>query len=60
MIRLNKRVENTEHTVNGVRVLLTDDTIEEGDIVIGADGVHSIVRSQMWEKELVLDKEGLY
>lgn len=60
MIKLNKRVEIIEHTVNGVRVLIIDGTIEEGDIVIGADGVHSIVRSQMWEKELVLDKEGLY
>lgn len=48
VIKLNKRVEKIEHTANGVRVLLTDGTIEEGDIVIGADGVHSIVRSQMW------------
>jgi FAD dependent monooxygenase len=23
--------------------------VEEGDIVVGADGVHSIVRSQMWD-----------
>lgn len=60
MIKLNKRVEIIEHTVNGVRVLIIDGTIEEGDIVIGADGVYSIVRSQMWEKELVLNKEGLY
>ena len=60
MIKLNKRVEIIEHTVNGVRVLIIDGTIEEGDIVIGADGVHSIFRSQMWEKELALNKEGLY
>lgn len=60
VIKLNKRVEIIEHTVNGVRVLIIDGTIEEGDIVIGADGVYSIVRSQMWEKELVLNKEGLY
>jgi FAD dependent monooxygenase len=48
VIKLNKRVEKIEHTENGVRALLTDGTMEEGDIVIGADGVHSIVRSQMW------------
>lgn len=47
-IKLNKRVERIEHTDTGVRVLLTDGTVEEGDIVVGADGVHSIVRSQMW------------
>ena len=60
MIKLNKRVEIIEHTVNGVRVLIIDGTIEEGYILIGAEGVYSIVRSQMWEKELVLNKEGLY
>lgn len=47
-MKLNKRVETIEHTENGVRVHLTDGTVEEGDIVIGADGVHSVVRPQMW------------
>jgi FAD dependent monooxygenase len=27
---------------------MTDGTVEEGDIVIGADGVHSVVKPQMW------------
>ena len=48
-IKLNKRVERIEHTETNVRVVLTDGTVEEGDIVIGADGVHSVVRSQMWD-----------
>lgn len=48
-IRTNARVERIEHTDNGVRVTLADGTIEEGDIVIGADGVHSIVRQIMWD-----------
>ena len=48
-IKLNKRVEKIEHTETGIRVLLTDGTTEEGDIVIGADGVHSVVRRQMWD-----------
>ena len=38
-----------ESTENGVRVVLSDGSVEEGDIVIGADGVHSVVKSQMWE-----------
>ena len=48
-VKLNKRVETIEHTENGVRVHLADRTVEEGDIVIGADGVHSVVRPQMWK-----------
>lgn len=48
-IKLNKRVERIEHTDTGVRVILTDGSVEEGDIVIGADGVHSSVRTQMWD-----------
>ncbi|KAF2632749.1 FAD/NAD(P)-binding domain-containing protein [Macroventuria anomochaeta] len=48
-VKLNKRVERIEHTETGIRVVLTDGTVEEGDIVIGADGVHSTVRSQMWD-----------
>jgi 2-polyprenyl-6-methoxyphenol hydroxylase-like FAD-dependent oxidoreductase len=39
-IQTNKRLERIEHTETGVRVHLSDGTIEEGDIVIGADGVH--------------------
>lgn len=42
-------MKKIEHTETGIRVFLTDGTVDEGDIVIGADGVHSIVRPQMWE-----------
>lgn len=48
-IKLGKCVERIEHTKAGVRVVLTDGTVEEGDMVVGADGVHSIVRPQMWD-----------
>lgn len=48
-IRLSKRVDRIEHNDTGVRVFLVDGTTEEGDILIGADGVHSIVRTQMWD-----------
>lgn len=48
-IKLNKRVKRIEHTERGVRIILADGTIEEGDIAVGADGVHSVVRQQMWD-----------
>lgn len=45
---MKKQVEHIEHVKEGVRVHLSDSTVEEGDMVIGADGVDSIVRTQMW------------
>lgn len=48
-IRTNSRVDRVEHTKTGVKVYLTDGTVEEGDIVVGADGVHSIVKQLMWD-----------
>jgi FAD dependent monooxygenase len=48
-VRMKKQVEHIEHTKQGVRVHLLDGTVEEGDMVIGADGVYSAVRAQMWK-----------
>jgi FAD dependent monooxygenase len=48
-IRTSARVERIEHTPTSVKVYLTDGTFEEGDLVIGADGVHSRVRESMWD-----------
>lgn len=47
-VQMKKQVEHIEHLKEGVRVHLSDGTVEEGDMVIGADGVHSTVRTQMW------------
>lgn len=33
---------------DSVKVVLADGTVEEGDLVLGVDGVHSLVRSLMW------------
>ena len=32
-----------------VQVKLSNGTVEKGDIVLGADGVHSVVRELMWK-----------
>ena len=44
-----KRVVDVTDNDEGVRVELQDGTFEEGDILIGCDGVHSSVRELMWK-----------
>jgi len=47
------RYENLE--AGGVKVFLEDGTTEEADILIGADGIWSNIRAQMWNEPV---KEG--
>jgi FAD dependent monooxygenase len=49
VIRTSARVERIEHTEDGVKVHLADGSFEEGDMVVGADGVHSLTRQLMWD-----------
>lgn len=51
-IHLNKKVDGIENTEDGVVVTCTDGSKYEGSIVIGADGVHSNVRSIIREHML--------
>ncbi|KAJ0275259.1 hypothetical protein Brms1b_006614 [Colletotrichum noveboracense] len=44
----SKRVNKIDLSEKGVTVYTTDGSIYEGDIVVGADGIHSTVRSEMW------------
>ncbi|RAR07538.1 FAD/NAD(P)-binding domain-containing protein [Stemphylium lycopersici] len=48
-IDTSSRVERIEHTKADVSVHLADGSVEEGDMVIGADGVHTRVRTLMWD-----------
>lgn len=43
-----KKVIDAVDTETGIPVKLDDSTVEEGDILIGCDGVHSTVRELMW------------
>lgn len=43
-VRTGASIDNIETTEKGVRVQLSDGSVEEGSIVIGADGVHSKTR----------------
>lgn len=44
IIHLNHRLEGLEHRGAAVRMIFTDGSTDEADAVIGADGVHSVVR----------------
>ncbi|CAG7991652.1 unnamed protein product [Penicillium salamii] len=47
-ILTNKRVTRVEHFSDKVQVHCTDESVFEGDIVVGADGVRSTIRQEMW------------
>jgi 2-polyprenyl-6-methoxyphenol hydroxylase-like FAD-dependent oxidoreductase len=47
-VRVSAGVVDIIESDDSVKVILTDGSIEEGDLVIGCDGVHSLVRSLMW------------
>lgn len=48
-VKTGKHVVEINEDEHGVQVRLADGTYERGDIVVGADGVHSKVRELMWE-----------
>lgn len=50
-VKTGKRVVGIDTTASGVVVKLDDGTVETGSIVIGADGIWSVVRQEM-EKQL--------
>jgi salicylate hydroxylase len=50
--RLNAHVDRFEQDAHGVTVTLADGTTATGDVLIGADGIHSTVRAQLFGREL--------
>lgn len=47
-IKLQKRIPSVDHSEDGVAVTCTDGTFIRGDVLVGCDGVHSVVRNEMW------------
>jgi salicylate hydroxylase len=44
VLRLGARVTSVEQDSSGVRIMLENGSVHEADVLIGADGVHSVVR----------------
>jgi salicylate hydroxylase len=49
---LNSHVDRFEQDAHGVTVTLADGATATGDVLIGADGIHSTVRAQLFGREL--------
>ena len=49
-VRLGIKVMDIYDGVDGVEVRLADGSREKGDLVIGCDGVHSLIRETMWDQ----------
>lgn len=47
-ILTEKRLQTVELNEEGVKAIMKDGSTYTGDILIGADGIHSTVRSEMW------------
>ncbi|MFS0862305.1 FAD-dependent monooxygenase [Fredinandcohnia sp. 179-A 10B2 NHS] len=50
-IQLNKKLVKFTQTENKVTAFFEDGTNEDADILIGADGIHSLVRKQLFGEE---------
>jgi salicylate hydroxylase len=50
-IHLNARVQTFEQDGHGVTITLADGRIVTGDVLVGADGIHSTVRAQLFGRE---------
>jgi len=50
--RLNSHLDRFEQDAHGVTITLADGSTATGDVLIGADGIHSTVRAQLFGREL--------
>ncbi|KAL8911252.1 MAG: hypothetical protein Q9171_003550 [Xanthocarpia ochracea] len=48
-VRLGTKVIDIYDNVDGVEARLADGTSEKGDMIVGCDGGHSLIRETMWK-----------
>lgn len=53
-IHVNKTMSTIEHftkdEITGARVLTKEGDVYEGDLIVGADGIHSQTRGEIWRR----------
>lgn len=50
-IEFNRSVKSIEQDSNGARLFMSDGEVLEADVVVGADGINSMVRKTLWGDE---------
>lgn len=50
-LKTSAKVERFSQTENGVRLKVVSQQVEHGDVLVGADGIRSVVREQLWGPE---------
>ena len=48
-IKTGAKIQKITDSSSGVKVKLSDGSIEKGDMLLGCDGTHSVVRGAMWD-----------
>lgn len=56
-VKTNSAVIAVEHEEDSIRVHTSDNCSYEGHLVVGADGIHSTTRKEMWRVAKSLGKE---
>ena len=49
-VRTGQGVQHVEQFPGGIRVRTTDGSVFTGELLVGADGIHSTVRKEMWRE----------
>lgn len=50
-LRLGNRITDVSQDMQGVRATLADGTSVQGDLLVGADGIHSLVRTRFFQAD---------
>jgi 2-polyprenyl-6-methoxyphenol hydroxylase-like FAD-dependent oxidoreductase len=59
-VRVSREAVRVDASASQARVIFRDGTYADGDVVVGADGIHSIVRAQLHPDEAPARSSGYY
>jgi 2-polyprenyl-6-methoxyphenol hydroxylase-like FAD-dependent oxidoreductase len=56
LLQVSREVEHIEQDQAGARLFMADGEVVEADVVVGADGIHSMVRKTLWGQEPIREQ----